>query len=266
MPISETPFDRAHRWTRTGDSAWEGEVTEDWMQGRGAFGGLQAAVAMRAFESLVEPARIARTLAVHFAAPLQLGPARFEGSLERSGGNVSHASGRIVQHDQPVALMLATFGRPRDHWLTIPAEPAPVLRPPRPIRVPQGPGVPAFTRHVEMDLVEGGLYAGRDEARFSGWVRFIESSPVDPPLLAAIADIWPPATVAMMKTPRPSSSVDLTYDFFGLSSDVDQVADGFFSFSAHSPTASGGYCEERGSLWAPNGELAVRVRQLRAIF
>lgn len=261
-----TPFSLAHRWAPHGDG-WRGEITEDWLQGRGAFGGLQAAAGLRAMQSLIEADRLPRTLTVHFAGPLAPGPAQLDARLERAGGNVSHASARIEQAGETVALMLATFGRAREHWFSRPGEPAPELRPPQVLEMPQAPGIPAFTRHVHLDLVEGFPYGGASEALVSGWARFREPEPaVDGPLLAALGDVWPPAAVACMKTPRPSSSVDLSYHFLR-PVPLDEVDPrGFFSFRARSPAARDGYSEERGSMWDPQGRLVLRVRQLRAVY
>lgn len=266
-PTPITPFCAAHRWRPDGDGGWEGEVTEDWLQGRGAFGGLQAAAGLRAMQSLVDANRQPRTLTVHFAGPLVVGSARLTAAAERAGGNVTHTSARLEQDGKIVALMLATFGAARDHWFEVPGEPAPDFRPAKVIELPQGPGIPAFTRYVHMDLIEGFPYGGAAEPVVSGWVRFREpEATVDAPLLAALGDVWPPAPVACMKTPRPSSSVDLTYHFLRPLPLDDVPNDGFFSFHAHSPAAREGYCEERGSLWDPLGRLVLRVRQLRAIY
>lgn len=263
---SATPFALATRWTPDGDG-WRGEITEGWLQGRGAFGGLQAAAGLRAMQSLVADDRPPRTLTVHFAGPLVPGPARLIARVERAGGNVSHASARIEQDDQTVALMLATFGRAREHWFTRAGEPAPDFRAPRAIELPQGPGIPSFTRYVHMDLVEGFPYSGADAPDVAGWVRFREpEASVDGPLLAALGDVWPPAAVACMKQPRPSSSVDLSYHFLRPVPLDDVDPSGFFSFRATSPAAREGYSEERGSVWDPSGRLVLRVRQLRAVY
>ena len=98
-----------------------------------------------------------------------------------------------------------------------------------------------------------------------GWARFIGDDPIDAPLLSALGDVWPPAAVARMKTPRPSSSVDLTYHFV-IPPPLDVAADAFFAFEAESTAARDGYAEERGSLWTDDGQLVMRIRQLRAVY
>ena len=132
--------------------------------------------------------------------------------------------------------------------------------------MPQAPGIPAFTRYVEMDFVEGPPFGGAERAKVSGWVRFIDPQPVDVPLLAAVADIWPPAGLAVAKGPRRSSSVDLSYHFFPPYDEPPIAPETFFCFAAECPTGKDGFTEERGSLWTADGRLVVRVRQLRAVY
>lgn len=254
-------FRDAIAWARR-DDRWEGVVDPAWGQGRATFGGLQAAVALRCLQELA-PDRPPRTLAVTFCGPLAPGPATFRGQVDRTGGSVTVASGRIEQGG-PVALVTAAFGRPRPHWLGLEGEPAPDLRAPRPVRMPPGDGIPAFTSFVHLDLARGMPYTGVEPV-VAGHVRFIEPEAPDGPYLAALADVWPPAAVAAMKEPRPSSSVDLTYDFV-LPPPLDVREGAWFSFRAETEAAADGYAQERGSLWDERGRLVMRIRQLRAVY
>ena len=257
-----TAFREAIGWRRTEDR-WEGDVDPEWGQGRATFGGLQAAIALRALQELA-PDRPPRTLHIAYCGPLGPGPATFHGRVERSGGSVTVATGRFEQGGT-AATVTASFGRGREGRVVVAGSSAPELRPPTPIRMPQGEGIPRFTRFVWFDLQEGMPYTGSPPTA-GGYVRFVEPEPADACYLAALADAWPPAAVAALEAPRPSSSVDLTYDFVRPPPLEDVAPDAWFTFRAETEAAADGYAIERGWLWDEHGRLAVRIRQLRAIY
>lgn len=261
-----TPFERASTFAPVAPGRWEGEVDESWLQGRAIYGGMQAAIAARCMQTLVPPAARLRSLHVHFCGATEAGRLVFTSQVLRAGRNVVCVEGRLRQHDALVAAVTATFAAARAHWLDLRAPARPAFAPASPVDIPIVEGIPAFTQHLDFDLLGTHPYAGAAEARIEGWVRFKEAAVMDAPLLAALADSWAPAAVTMMKAPRPAASVDMTLDFV-----VDDLprplrAEDFFAYQARSESAGGGYAQELGALWLPDGELGVRVRQIRALY
>ena len=261
-----TPLRTALAGDHTAPGRWSGRIPEGWGQGRATYGGVQSAILLQTMQSLVEPDRVPRTLTVHFVGPLGREPATATARIEGAGGSVSHASARLVEGETLKALATASFGRARDHAFTAPAAPMPALADPVAFAFPQGPGIPEFTRYVYMHLTEGMPYGGAEQPRFAGWVRFRDPEPPDAPLLAALADIWPPAPIATFREPRPSSSVDLTYHFLEPTPVAGVAEDAWYAFEATTAHARDGYAEERGRVWAPDGRALVSVRQLRAVY
>ena len=74
MPMS---YDEVTHWTPDGEG-WVTSLPEDWMQGRGAFGGILAAAALRALRTRVPADRPPRTVSATFYGPVTVEPARME--------------------------------------------------------------------------------------------------------------------------------------------------------------------------------------------
>src|ERR1700754_156260 len=99
-------------------------VPEDWLQGRTLFGGLQAAIALRAMRSLVPEAPL-RSLQTTFVGPVPGGLVRAAARVLRSGKNATHVEARIVDGDATLAVMVGIFGLARDSSVSVvPRQPA----------------------------------------------------------------------------------------------------------------------------------------------
>lgn len=70
---------------RPHDGGWVAVVPDTWAQGRTVFGGLQAALAVRAMRDLVSPTVPLRVLQTSFIAPIAPGDVRIEASVLRQG-------------------------------------------------------------------------------------------------------------------------------------------------------------------------------------
>lgn len=92
----------------------KGTIDASWYQGRGAFGGIMAAVLLREMQAKVADAeRIPRSITVHFCAPATEGPMDVKMEVVRSGSRVSHATARVVRGDETMTLATASFAKPR---------------------------------------------------------------------------------------------------------------------------------------------------------
>jgi acyl-CoA thioesterase len=78
------------------DGAWTAEIPDAWTQGRTIFGGVQAALALRAMRDLVPQTVPLRVLQTTFIAPVPAGRLHIEASVLRSGKSVTHVEARIV--------------------------------------------------------------------------------------------------------------------------------------------------------------------------
>lgn len=266
MPeASETPtFDRDTAVHRHGPDVFEAAISERWFVLRGPNGGYVAAILLRALSvHLDDPLRPVRSLSIHYPRAPAAGPVRIECTLERSGGSVSTLSARMTQEGKLVALALAAFSSP---WAgmefaeaEMPEAASPETLPPLPAR----DNLPPFAGNFEYRPALGEEpFSGADRAYVGGWIRPIEPRLVDPPLVAALADSWPPAPFARATAPFIAPTIDLTIHFRTPSPVAGTRPEDFHLAAFTSRFASDGFFEEDGELWSPDGQLVAQSRQL----
>ena len=140
------------------DGSWVTVVPDDWMQGRSVFGGLQAALAVRALRSLVPADMPLRALQTTFVGPVG-GTVRLAAQVLRTGKNVVHAEARIVSEGQTSTLVVGVFGRGRPSRAVVLPEVAATPRPrAEPLAFPFIPGQSAnFVQHYKIRFLAGDL-------------------------------------------------------------------------------------------------------------
>jgi acyl-CoA thioesterase len=262
-------FEAASRLVPGEAGRLKGSLDASWGQGRALFGGIQAALLVRACDSaLADPARQLRTLSVGFCRATEAGELEAEARLEREGRYISHLSARLIQGGEVVATALAAYARDRDDSLSLDYPAPPELPPPeelptaRPNRF-----IPAFLQHFDMRFVPGTApYSASDVAEARGWVRFAEPAPLGAAAMAALLDVWPPAVLTMLSPPRSSASVDLRYDVLQPLPIEGAAADDFYAFRCRILHWRAGHGIDEGELWTRDGRPVARIRQLRAIF
>src|SRR5579884_3688065 len=110
----------------TSDGVSKVTVPDEWMQGRSAFGGLQAAIAARAMRTLVGADLPHRVVQIAFVAPVGAGPMAVVSRVLRTGKNVTHAEARCVIGGATASVTIGVFGRGRPSRVRVVPEPSPV--------------------------------------------------------------------------------------------------------------------------------------------
>lgn len=265
-----TSFAAASRLEATTEGRLRARIDESWGQGRALFGGIQAAVLVRALETaLADKERQLRTLSVAFCRAAASGEIEAEARLERDGKYVSHLSARLLQNGEVVATSLAVYARDRDDALAIDDATPPELPPPEELQKAGPPPFtpPAFVHHFNTLFVPGTApYSGNPVAEARGWVRFAEPAPLDAAAFAALLDVWPPAVLTTLAPPRSSASVDLRYDLLQPLPLAGAADDDFYAFRCRILHWRAGHGIDEGELWTRDGRPVARIRQLRAIF
>src|SRR5271154_5302090 len=101
------------------DQGWGAVIGEDWSQGRGAFGGIVAALGNEAMRRLVSADRQLRGLETVFVGPAYPGAVRMEAEILRVGKAVTIASARLWSADQIAATLTGIYGAPRSVQIAI---------------------------------------------------------------------------------------------------------------------------------------------------
>jgi acyl-CoA thioesterase len=267
----DTPFDRETAITKVADGRYTAEMATSWWVVRGPNGGYLAAVILRALADAVDdPARRPRSLTVHYASSPGEGTVDVETRLERVGRSLTTCSCRMEQGGKLVALAIAAFSLPRPGPefcdVVMPQVPGPSHYVPSPAPPPEAP---AIARRWETRWAIGhppvpGAPRGA-RAIAGGWIRLPEHRAVDAPLAAAITDGWVPPTFSRIDEPVVVPTVDLTIHFRSDLPHPGLADDAFVLASFRTTVAAGGFLEEDGEIWAPDGTLLAQSRQLATV-
>jgi acyl-CoA thioesterase len=267
---STTLFEQDTAVTPAGDGVWDARISDRWAVPRGPNGGYIAAVILRALEAAVDdPERAPRSLTLHYLRPPVAGEAaQIHVTVERAGRTLTSLSARLVQDGRTMVLALAAFAGDFTAAIDYVASAPDVGPPPAELHtVPAAPGVPEIALRIAgAPMFGAGALAGGDEALAGGWLRLAEPRIADAAALAFYADAWLPAPFVRLKAPVPAPTIDLTIHFRtrlphpGMRPDEPVLA----RFS--SSTSHGGFFEEDGAIWAPDGTLLAQSRQLALLF
>jgi hypothetical protein len=251
---------------RQADGVWTATASEDWLQGRSLFGGLQAAMALKAMRGLVPQGVPLRTLQVTFLSPVPAGTVRARAQVLRAGKNATHVEGRLVDASgQTLCLCIGIFGAARSSVISIvPRQPAAEGQP-RPFPFIKGV-TPDFTQHFAMRWRRGGMpFTGASLAEnvLELDMRDGEAATIEEHVLA-IADVIPPVALSLLKTPVPGSS--MTWMLEMLHDQLAQLPLQGWRMDAEVVAAGGGYTSQSGLLWGPGGVPVALSRQNMVIF
>ncbi|HEX2084266.1 MAG TPA: thioesterase family protein [Solirubrobacteraceae bacterium] len=228
----------------------------------GAHGGYVMSLALRAMADAVgDPARAPRSLTMHLLAPISGDAVEMDVRVERAGGSMTTTSVRLAQDGATVAAGLASFGRPRPSLeqadATMPAVPPPEELEPL-FRAP----VPEARLLVEHRPAARPLpLAGGDRAELVVWMRRADERPVDAEVATFLADAAAPALYGALSEYVAMPSADITLHFAGEAA----VSSPWALAVVRNRFAGDGYAVEDGELWAPDGTLLLRSRQLRRV-
>lgn len=244
------------------DGGWTARVGEDWLQGRTMFGGLQAALAVRAMRALVPAELPLRTLQTTFIAPIGQGELRLEARVLRTGKSAVHVEARILDGEQTACFVLGIFGASRSSTIVIePPPPVIDVSPEQARELPFLPGItPAFTKHLRFRWATGGFpYSGAKLARTQIYVGVRGETAIGEAQVIALADSIPSPGLSLLKAPAAASSLTWTLEF--LTGRLDFPASDDWLMDAEVTAGSDGYLSQSATLWSPERKAVALSRQ-----
>ncbi|MGE2716738.1 acyl-CoA thioesterase [Mycolicibacterium litorale] len=265
MPVAAHPFDEAIELEPTEASGWlRGRTRPDWANMVGPFGGMTAAVLLRAVEE--QPDRIGEPLAltVNFAAPVADGPFDIAARAVRTNRTTQHWLVELWQDGAVKTNATAVFGVRRDTWShteqTRPAVPEPVD-----VAETGLPDMIAWARNYEMRYVEGAVPGPGAQPEPSSvttlWARDRRGRALDFAALTAISDIFYPRIFLRRGAMSPAGTVSLTTYFHADGAQLAAVGD-YVLASARANRFAGGYFDQSAELWSETGELLATTHQM----
>jgi acyl-CoA thioesterase len=249
---------------RDGDT-WIAAIGEDWLQGRSAFGGIQAALALRAMRALVPAEVPLRSLQVAFLAPVPAGEVRMAAKVLRQGKNVSQVEARLVDGDDTLCVVIAVFGASRASKLhLLPSQPAVrAMAAPHVLRYVPGL-LPQFTQHFEARWLQGDVpFSGSTKTEQVVDIALKDDGVADEAQVIAFADFIPPVALSMLDQPAPGSSLTWMLELFA---DARGLPLQGWRIDAQLQAAQDGYTSQQVMLWGPGGEPVALSRQSMVVF
>ncbi|AEF34582.1 conserved hypothetical protein [Mycolicibacter sinensis] len=258
------PFDRAMRLDHVDTGVVRGATEPAWANMVGPFGGITAAVLLRAVES--HPDRIGDPLALtlNYAAPIADGEFDIALRAARTNRSNQHWVMELRQGDEVKTTATAVFGRHRDTWADIEARPPKTAAPED---LPRGDFIEAivWAKRYDMRFTEGPI---PDEGVPSGsstttlWARDVDQRPLDFAALAAVSDIFYPRVFLRRGGFIPAGTISLTTYFHADAAQLDTVGSDFVLGSARANGFSRGYFDQSAHLWSRDGVLLTSSHQL----
>jgi acyl-CoA thioesterase len=247
------------------DGAWSAIIPDEWRQGRTVFGGLQAALMLRALRTLVPADIPLRVLQTTFVAPTASEAVRVEARVLRSGKSAVHAKARLVDSDQTLSLVTAVFGSKRPSRVEVVPQQQPVhSESPAEFQFVTG-RAPNFTKHFGMRWLLGGLpFSGNPLPRAVIEVSMNDTAKTSEEHVVAIADAIPPVALSMLDTYAPGSSLTWTLEIFR--ERLDELSLKAWRLDADLTAGRDGYTSQSVMVWGPGGEAVALSRQCMVVF
>lgn len=249
---------------------YQGRVTEDWLQGRAAFGGLMAAYAVAALRQEIGNERPLRALMTSFVGPAGQGEVDIQATTLRSGKAVTWTEAKISQEGKACTAFSAAFGGSRESSIQVAASERPAAIPPEegiPFRFI--PGVtPNLIQHYDIRWAIGGLpMSSSTQSEIGAWVRFNEPDQFSEAHVVSMMDLLPPAVLQMQSEMKPISSLTWHLEMLDDLSAADaQDGAGWWFFHAEARAAANGYSQQSATLYTPAGRAIAMSQQTIAVF
>ena len=201
-------------------------------------------------------------MSVHYLARPTAGPTDVFVESLRVGRGHTTLEFRLAQ-DEVKAAGLVTLGRLRPASEHDFAPPAPDFGAPPDEALPldTGPMDSSLWHRLDRRIGdEGDAFFNRTtpgEAFTGGWTRLHDGRPTDALAVPLFLDCWPPAVFSRTMAPSPTGAptLELTVHWRGA------IGGGWHNARFTTRLVAGGYMEENGELWTPDGRLVAESRQ-----
>lgn len=242
--------------------AWRGVIPDGWLQGRTAYGGLSAAVALHCATQVDEDLPPLRSAQVSFIGPLA-GPIMVTAHKLRRGKNAAFIQADVESEAGLGLRCTFVFMRAIDSEVDYQTTTAPPFPRPGPddTTYKGAPGV-AFTRNFEfVDRREG---AELLPAEWLRWTRLNEREGIDPMVeLLAVGDCLPPAAMRLLGRGAPMSSLTWILNVLG---PTPSTEDGWWLLRSNADYARDGSSSQVMGIWNARGEMVAEQMQSVALF
>jgi acyl-CoA thioesterase len=260
-----TPYSKLRTFPQKQGELWQIDLTEDWLQGRTAYGGIVAALMLETIYLEMEDLPPLRTVHFSFIGPAS-GALTAQNTILRQGKNMITIESLVSGEKGIGTKALFTFGK------ALPAatdQDYPILeQPAAPESLPElemPPHTPAFLQHIDRRVLKSAPFlSGTHHPEFLAWIRMHDPKAREGvAVLLALADGPPPAALAAVTSLTALSSINWTLNFLR---DTPTTQDGWWLIGSTSQHTRHGYSSQTMQIWNRAGERVVDAIQHVAVF
>jgi len=247
------------------DDGFRLTIPPSWHQGRTAYGGLSAALALEAARKVGgEGLAPLRSATISFVGPVQ-GTIEARARIERKGKNATWIAAELTHEGMVVLGARFVFMAPIASELGLPGCPPPAEL----IPVEQAA---VYKPHAHMPVFLDNHFEVRfalprselKQPSISWWVRLREPEGIDPlTAMLLMADALPPGVLPLLSPATPISSMTWLANFLIA---APQTRDGWWLMRDSGEAARSGCASERLDIWNADGEHVVSGMQSVAVF
>ena len=233
----------------------------------GPFGGITAAVALRACAADPRAKGRPSGMTINFTSPLADGSYTITTNVPRSNNSNQHWTFSIDQNGENRAIGTVLLIAEREAWANqeLTMAHVPSFDNLEPIGSSQMRLMPRWAHNYDMRFVTGlpplASTSPATDSVTQLWLRRQEDSPWTHEALAAACDVFAPRIFQRAAGAVPSGTVTLTSYFHASPSELTQIAPEVFA-EVQGVTFAGGMADQRGSLWSSTGKLLATTVQL----
>lgn len=235
-------------------AAWQHHIGPDWMQGRTAYGGISAALALDAAMRDHPGDAPLRTAQVSFVGPVG-GAARTTTRMLRQSKSSRFVGADLASDAGYGTNAVFSFMPARTSHVDHARTPVPDVPDPTALRsIPDHPVRPEFAKKFDMRPVGGpGFGHAKDEGEIVTWVRWHDEPGCNPHIaLLALADALPPAALVLFSQFGPISSSTWVQHFL---SDHPATRDGWWLLISRTTQVQRGFSAQSMEIWNTDREL-----------
>ena len=245
-----------------GDGVWHGTIPDGWLQGRTAYGGLSAAIALHAAMHSDQNLPPLRSAQVAFIGPLS-GAVTVTTQRLRRGKNAAFIQADVASEAglglrATFVFMNAIESQVDYQTTTVPD----FARPGPDDQTFKGLPAVAFTQNFE--FVDNRDGPGLLPAEWLRWTRLQERDRLDPMVeLIAVGDCLPPAALRLLGKNAPMSS--LTW-ILNVLDPTFTTTDGWWLLRSNADYARAGSSSQVMGIWNADGQMVAEQMQSVALF
>ncbi|MEQ1509769.1 MAG: thioesterase family protein [Sphingopyxis sp.] len=244
---------------------WRYQIGADWMQGRTAYGGISAALALDATLRNHPGDAPLRTAQISFVGPVG-GECLVGTRLLRQSKSSRFVAADLMSDLGYGTGALFSFMKSRTSHIDLHQYSLPDTPPPDALEsIPDHPARPPFTQKFDMRPRRGPSFGhALKDGHIVTWVRWVEQPACDPHIaLLALADALPPAAITLFTQFGPMSSSTWIQHFL---TDHPQTHDGWWLMESQTRTVANGFSVQSMSIWNSAGELVSVGEQGVALY